>query len=128
MIVESGLSELKPSLGDGQRAYIDELVVTGFEALLRQREVSTYGRPFYAGWGLTQDALSCPHRKRILSLDALVAGTLILYPGYVDPTTRQLCNAETVVSLLEQARNQKNILTWKQHLYRCYRNLLIGRH
>ena len=102
--------------------------LTGFEALLRQREVSTYGRPFYAGWGLTQDALSCPHRKRILSLDALVAGTLILYPGYVDPTTRQLCNAETVVSLLEQARNQKNILTWKQHLYRCYRNLLIGRH
>lgn len=102
--------------------------LTGFEALLRQREVSTYGLPFYAGWGLTQDALSCPRRTRSLSLDALVAGTLILYPGYVDPTTRQLCNAETVVSLLEQARNQKNILTWKQHLYRCYRNLLIGRH
>ncbi|OWV29288.1 capsular polysaccharide biosynthesis protein [Halomonas campaniensis] len=102
--------------------------LTGFEALLRQREVSTYGLPFYAGWGLTQDALSCPRRTRSLTLDALVAGTLILYPGYVDPTTRQLCNAETVVSLLEQARNQKNILTWKQHLYRCYRNLLIGRH
>ncbi|CEP36853.1 MULTISPECIES: capsular polysaccharide biosynthesis protein [unclassified Halomonas] len=102
--------------------------LTGFEALLRQREVSTYGLPFYAGWGLTQDALSCPRRKRSLSLDALVAGTLILYPGYVDPTTRQLCNAETVVSLLEQARAQKNTLTWKQQLYRCYRNLLIGRH
>ncbi|TVP51753.1 MAG: capsular polysaccharide biosynthesis protein [Halomonas sp.] len=102
--------------------------LTGFEALLRQREVSTYGLPFYAGWGLTQDALSCPRRSRALSLDALVAGTLILYPGYVDPTTRQLCNAETVVSLLEQARTQKSTLTWKQHLYRCYRNLLIGRH
>lgn len=102
--------------------------LTGFEALLRQREVSTYGLPFYAGWGLTQDALSSPRRTRSLSLDALVAGTLILYPGYVDPTTRQLCNAETVVSLLEQARAQKNTLTWKQHLYRCYRNLLIGRH
>ena len=102
--------------------------LTGFEALLRKREVTTYGLPFYAGWGLTQDALSCPRRMRSLSLDALVAGTLILYPGYVDPTTRQLCNAETVVSLLEQARTQKNTLTWKQHLYRCYRNLLIGRH
>ena len=102
--------------------------LTGFEALLRQREVSTYGLPFYAGWGLTQDALSCPRRTRSLSLDALVAGTLILYPGYVDPTTRQLCNAETVVSLLEQARTQKSTLTWKQHLYRCYRNLLIGRY
>ncbi|WP_447044932.1 capsular polysaccharide biosynthesis protein [Vreelandella sp. H-I2] len=102
--------------------------LTGFEALLRQREVTTYGLPFYAGWGLTQDTLSCPRRTRALSLNALVAGTLILYPGYVDPTTRQLCNAETVVSLLEQARTQKNSLTWKQHLYRCYRNLLIGRH
>ncbi|MCH4810037.1 capsular polysaccharide biosynthesis protein [Vreelandella neptunia] len=102
--------------------------LTGFEALLRKREVSTYGLPFYAGWGLTQDALSCPRRTRSLSLDALVAGTLILYPGYVDPTTHQLCNAETVVSLLEQARTQKSTLTWKQHLYRCYRNLLIGRH
>ncbi|EHA13561.1 capsular polysaccharide biosynthesis protein [Halomonas sp. HAL1] len=102
--------------------------LTGFEALLRQRKVCTYGLPFYAGWGLTQDALSCPRRTRSLSLDALVAGTLILYAGYVDPTTRQLCNAETVVSLLEQARTHKNPLTWKQHLYRCYRNLLIGRH
>jgi capsular polysaccharide export protein len=102
--------------------------LTGFEALLRQREVSTYGLPFYAGWGLTHDALSCPRRTRSLSLDALVAGTLILYPGYVDPTTRQLCNAETVVSLLEQARTQKSTLTWKQRIYRCYRNLLIGRH
>ncbi|MGO1426611.1 MULTISPECIES: capsular polysaccharide biosynthesis protein [unclassified Halomonas] len=102
--------------------------LTGFEALLRKRQVSTYGLPFYAGWGLTQDALSCPRRTRSLSLEALVAGTLILYPGYVDPTTGQLCNAETVVSLLEQARTQKSTLTWKQHLYRCYRNLLIGRH
>lgn len=102
--------------------------LTGFEALLRQRDVSTYGLPFYAGWGLTHDALNCPRRTRSLSLDALVAGTLILYPGYVDPTTRQLCNAETVVSLLERARTQKSSLTWKQHLYRCYRNLLIGRH
>ncbi|MDQ7727310.1 capsular polysaccharide biosynthesis protein [Halomonas sp. SpR8] len=102
--------------------------LTGFEALLRKRQVSTYGLPFYAGWGLTQDALSCSRRTRTLSLEALVAGTLILYPGYVDPTTRQLCNAETVVSLLEQARTQKSTLTWKQRLYRCYRNLLIGRH
>ncbi|CAM3452536.1 Beta-3-deoxy-D-manno-oct-2-ulosonic acid transferase [Halomonas casei] len=102
--------------------------LTGFEALLRKREVCTYGLPFYAGWGLTQDSLSCPRRTRSLSLNALVAGTLILYPGYVDPASGQLCNAETVISLLEQARAQHSTLTWKQHLYRCYRNLLIKRH
>lgn len=102
--------------------------LTGFEALLRHRQVVTYGMPFYAGWGLTQDAMHCPRRSRILTLDALVAGTLILYPSYVDPMSRQLCNAETVVSLLEQARTQQPVLTWKQRLYRLYRNLLIGRH
>ncbi len=107
--------------------------LTGFEALLRQRQVYTYGLPFYAGWGLTQDAMHCPRRNRGLSLDALVAGTLLLYPNYVDPSSRQLCNAETVVSLLEQAKSQyvltkKHRLTWKQRLYRCYRNLFIGSH
>ncbi|RUR42416.1 capsular polysaccharide biosynthesis protein [Vreelandella populi] len=102
--------------------------LTGFEALLRHRQVVTYGMPFYAAWGLTQDAMHCERRSRRLSLDALVAGTLILYPSYVDPQSRQLCNAETVVSLLEQARTQQSSLTWKQRLYRLYRNLLIGRH
>ncbi len=107
--------------------------LTGFEALLRQCHVHTYGLPFYAGWGLTQDAMHCPRRNRVLSLDALVAGTLLLYPSYVDPGSRQLCNAETVVSLLEQAKAQhvlskKHMLTWKQRLYRCYRNVFIGSH
>lgn len=107
--------------------------LTGFEALLRRRQVCTYGLPFYAGWGLTQDAMHCPRRNRVLSLDALVAGTLLLYPSYVDPGSRQLCNAETVVSLLEQAKleqvkSQKHMLTWKQRLYRYYRNLFIGSH
>lgn len=102
--------------------------LTGFEALLRHRQVVTYGLPFYAGWGLTQDAMRCPRRQRNLTLDALVAGTLLLYPSYVDPRSRQLCNAETVVSLLEQARAQQPALTWKQRVYRGYRNLLIGKH
>ncbi|MCS2609167.1 capsular polysaccharide biosynthesis protein [Halomonas dongshanensis] len=102
--------------------------LTGFEALLRGRKVYTYGLPFYAGWGLTQDALHCPRRTRRLGLDALVAATLILYPSYVDPATKQLCNVETVVTLLEQAQYRLVKPTWKQQLYRCYRSIVIGRH
>jgi capsular polysaccharide export protein len=102
--------------------------LTGFEALLRGKQVVTHGLPFYAGWGLTQDALACPRRQRQLSLDALLAGTLIIYPGYVDPATHQLCHIESVITLLEQARLRPNPLSWKQKLYRHYRNLLIGRH
>lgn len=56
--------------------------LTGFEALLRALPVITYGGPFYAGWGLTQDRLSFARRHRQLTLAQLVAGTLIRYPRY----------------------------------------------
>jgi len=102
--------------------------LTGFEALLRGRHVVTYGTPFYAGWGLTQDHRPCHRRQRRLTLDELVAGVLILYPLYVDPTTRQLCNAETAVSLLERYRRDGGQLGWKHFLYRWYRSIFIGRH
>ncbi len=102
--------------------------LTGFEALLRGKEVATYGMPFYAGWGLTDDRLRCARRTRRLSLDALVAATLLLYPTYVDPHSGQLCHAETAVSLLEQQRSRHGALTWKTRLYRRYRNTFVGKH
>lgn len=58
--------------------------LAGFEALLRGRVVHTYGGPFYAGWGLTRDRLAFPRRQRRLTLDELVAGSLISYPLYFD--------------------------------------------
>src|SRR5579875_2527150 len=82
---------------------IDELhtltSLAGFEALLRRRKVVVYGRPFYAGWGLTTD-LAMPFRGRRLSLEELVAGVLILYPRYVDPVTRLPCGPELIVERL----------------------------
>jgi capsular polysaccharide export protein len=83
---------------------IDELhtltSLAGFEALLRRRKVVVYGRPFYAGWGLTSDR-AAPPRGRLLSLEELVAGVLILYPRYLDPATRLPCGPELVVERLE---------------------------
>ncbi|WP_293981680.1 beta-3-deoxy-D-manno-oct-2-ulosonic acid transferase [Sphingobium sp.] len=69
--------------------------LTGFEALMRGCSVTVHGMPFYAGWGLTRDlAPPCPRRGRILDIDALVAGALILYPRYVDPVTGLACGPE----------------------------------
>src|SRR5690606_15867421 len=48
----------------------------GFEALLRGIPVSTYGLPFYAGWGLTHDTQSCERRTRKLKLEELVCASL----------------------------------------------------
>lgn len=74
--------------------------LAGFEALLRQRKVVTYGCPFYAGWGLTTDLGRIPagRRQRDLLLEDLVAGALILYPRYIDPLTQIPCEVETVIA------------------------------
>ncbi len=84
-------------------AEIDELhtltSLAGFEALLRGRKVVVYGRPFYAGWGLTVD-LAGIDRGRRLTVEELVAGALILYPRYLDPVTRLPCKPELVIERL----------------------------
>lgn len=83
---------------------VDEVHVltslAGFEALLRGRRVVTYGRPFYAGWGLTEDMSPPPRRTRRLSLDELVAGALILYPVYVSRVTGRFTSPERALDEL----------------------------
>lgn len=74
--------------------------LAGFEALLRGRQVFTYGQPFYAGWGLTQDRGPIPRRNRLLTIEELVAATLILYPRYIDPRTRLPCGPEVLIDRL----------------------------
>lgn len=88
--------------------------LTGFEALLRGVKVVTYGMPFYAGWGLTQDALQCPRRTRRLSIDQLVVGALILYPIYVDPKTGRVVDVEYAINILsKQSLFSIRSLLWK---------------
>ncbi len=74
----------------------------GFEALMRGKRVLTFGRPFYAGWGLTGDALPIPRRTARPKVDDLVAAALILHPLYVAPNGMP-CEAEDVVAALEAA-------------------------
>lgn len=78
--------------------------LAGFEALLRGLRVVTWGRPFYAGWGLTEDRDPPPRRGRALSLDALVAGALILHLRCIDPVTGLPCPPEVLVERLAERR------------------------
>ena len=87
---------------------VDEVHVmtslAGFEALLRGCRVVCHGQPFYSGYGLTQDRLPLARRSRCLSLDELVAASLIVYPVYVDRATGAQCEVEQAVS---------NLISWR---------------
>jgi capsular polysaccharide export protein len=82
--------------------------LVGFEALLRGKEVHTYGMPFYAGWGLTRDARRCARRTRRRSLAELVAATYLLYPRYLDPESGERCGIERTLEGLERLRRRYN--------------------
>jgi capsular polysaccharide export protein len=78
---------------------------TGFEALLRGKDVTCHGQPFYAGWGLTRDLAPCARRTRARSLDELVAAALLLYPTYVSARTGERTTAEDALDELDAAKN-----------------------
>lgn len=82
--------------------------LTGFDALLRGKRVVTYGQPFYAGWGLTEDraehAKAFERRTRRLSLDELVAGALLHYPIYWDWTLKGYTTCEAVLHRIVEER------------------------
>lgn len=99
--------------------------LTGFEALLRGKRVVCYGAPFYAGWGLTHDVFAnvssgaepvpvagglpdthpvWSRRTRRLTLDELIAGTLLRYPRYVHPVSRAVIDAHHAITLLHAQR------------------------
>ncbi|WP_346763891.1 capsular polysaccharide biosynthesis protein [Rhodobacter sp. SGA-6-6] len=83
--------------------------LTGFEALLRGKKVTTLGAPFYAGWGLTTDLGPVP-RRRLRREDGslqprpdllhLVHAALIAYPRYWDPVSRRPCPPEVALERL----------------------------
>ena len=87
--------------------------LSGFDALLRGRRVVTYGQPFYAGWGLTEDraehATAFERRTRRLSLDELVAGTLLHYPIYWDWTLKGYTTCEAVLNRIVEERAKLEI-------------------
>lgn len=83
--------------------------LTGFDALLRGKRVVVYGQPFYAGWGLTEDVVgegvALARRRRRLTLDELVSGTLLRYPLYWDWQLRGYTCCEAVLQRLVARRD-----------------------
>ncbi|AWB68401.1 beta-3-deoxy-D-manno-oct-2-ulosonic acid transferase [Saccharobesus litoralis] len=97
----------------------------GFDALVQGKQVITFGTPFYAGWGLTDDRGFIPERRRGYkkSIYDLIYAAYIKYVRYVHPDTHQRCDVEDVIdyiALQKSAAKQYNTLYccdfswWKQ--------------
>lgn len=76
----------------------------GFEALLHNKTVVCFGVPFYSGWGLTDDRVSCERRVQTHALASLFAAACLLYTRYIDPETGDPCELEDVLELVALQR------------------------
>ena len=74
----------------------------GFEALLRGIKVTTFGLPFYAGWGLTDDRLESAARGKVLSVNELFAGFSQLYVRYFNPVYKKVVSYQDALSTITQ--------------------------
>ena len=89
----------------------------GFEGLLWGKKVRTFGMPFYAGWGLTEDELPAPERRHPATLENLAHAALISYPRYIDPETRQRCEAERLIDWLGLQRTMRERFPLRLYAY-----------
>lgn len=74
--------------------------LTGLEALIYNKRVYTYGKPFYAGWGLTVDKETFPERNQNVNITELLAASLLKLPLYMNWNTHSNCQPETSLSIL----------------------------
>ena len=82
--------------------------LAGLEALLCGKQVVTYGKPFYAGWGLTTDLCFFERRTRKRTLAELVFISYIEYPGYLDIESGEFTSVEKTIAALVEERRQCN--------------------
>lgn len=90
--------------------YCDKVYVAttqlGFEALMCEKEVHVFGMPFYAGWGLTNDAQKCERRENKRSLEEIFYIAYIMYSYYVNPEKESRCEIEEAMDYLLKLRDE----------------------
>lgn len=74
----------------------------GFEAVLAGHRPKVFGKPFYSGWGLTEDRFPVLGRRgRTLTRNQLFIGAMLKYPIWYDPHRDQLGQFEDAAYALE---------------------------
>lgn len=98
----------------------------GFEAIMAGHRPVTFGVPFYAGWGLSEDRQATPRRTRHITADQMFAAAMLLYPFWYDRTRGAECTFEEAARQLfsesrhhHMGQNPTHVLgvkLWKRHL------------
>ncbi|WP_347474086.1 glycosyltransferase [Acinetobacter thermotolerans] len=77
----------------------------GFEALLRGKKVKTFGLPFYAGWGLTDDAKNISRRSHNRTIEEIFYVICIMYSVYIDSKDGSIIDMEKSLDLILSLRD-----------------------
>lgn len=93
---------LQDALKDVDRVYT-MTSLGGFEALIHEVPVTTFGAPFYSNWGLTEDKQVVSRRQRTLTLEEVFAASYILYPRYIDLETHTDTTLENTLQYIVDA-------------------------
>lgn len=90
--------------------------LAGFEALINGLKVTTFGMPFYAGWGLTDDRVKEARRTRQASLEEVFAAAYFLYPKYLHQNSDEYVEfEETVGCFLVDLLKDRNIFDLQEN-------------
>lgn len=111
----------------------------GFEALLLGKSVITYGLPWYAGWGITDDRhdnirhLQISQRRTHATIIELFTAGYLLYCQYINPNTGKKGTIFDVINYLIKIKKLNNKLRgpinligftfWKRQILLPYLNL-----
>lgn len=111
----------------------------GFEALLLNKKVITFGVPWFSGWGLTDDrhvhavALSQSNRRKVRSILQLFYVAYFQYSRYINPNTGETGTIFDVIDYLTRMKELNNRLRgklycvgmslWKRAVIRPFFNL-----
>lgn len=79
--------------------------LTGVEALISGKTVITWGKGWYAGWGLTIDHVQ-PDRATNATLEQLVHAAYFRHPLYFDDQSSQFITALAAAELLGQRKQE----------------------
>ena len=89
----------------------------GFEALLLGKECVCFGMPFYAGWGLTDDRVSCIRRRRVLGVEQVFSAAYILYTKYYNPYAKKDSDIIDTIQTIVRYRNSERKANVKAYFF-----------